>query len=422
MKTKIVFFLFLFSIFSFQYPLSQKEMEVDLKSKITQVQKYLKQNNIPAWLLYDFRGLNQIAVDFIGLKGLKTRRWYYLIKAEGEPVALVHKIEEQSFKHIPGKMISYVSWEELRENLKEILSGLNEVAMEYSFQDNIPYISRVDAGTIELIRSFGVEVISSADLVQYFEARWNQEQYLSHKEAVAILLRIKDESFRLIARRIREKKPINEFKVSQFVKEQMNKAGMETDETLICAVNENSGNPHYTPSQNDNKKIRTGDFVLLDIWGKMKKEKSVYADITWTGYVGDKVPEKYDKIFEIVKGARDEAVNYLRARWAKGEEVKGWEVDKACRDFIEKAGYGTNFTHRTGHSLGTEDHGNGVNIDDLETKDERKIIPGVGFSIEPGIYLKDFGVRSEINVYVKDKEIEVTTLPMQEEIIPILKQ
>jgi Xaa-Pro dipeptidase len=397
-------------------------MEVDLKSKITQVQKYLKQNNIPAWLLYDFRGLNQIAVDFIGLKGLKTRRWYYLIKAEGEPVALVHKIEEQSFKHIPGKMISYVSWEELRENLKEILSGLNEVAMEYSFQDNIPYISRVDAGTIELIRSFGVEVISSADLVQYFEARWNQEQYLSHKEAVAILLRIKDESFRLIARRIREKKPINEFKVSQFVKEQMNKAGMETDETLICAVNENSGNPHYTPSQNDNKKIRTGDFVLLDIWGKMKKEKSVYADITWTGYVGDKVPEKYDKIFEIVKGARDEAVNYLRARWAKGEEVKGWEVDKACRDFIEKAGYGTNFTHRTGHSLGTEDHGNGVNIDDLETKDERKIIPGVGFSIEPGIYLKDFGVRSEINVYVKDKEIEVTTLPMQEEIIPILKQ
>jgi Xaa-Pro dipeptidase len=422
MKTKIVFFLFLFSIFSFQYPLSQKEMEVDLKSKITQVQKYLKQNNIPAWLLYDFRGLNQIAVDFIGLKGLKTRRWYYLIKAEGEPVALVHKIEEQSFKHIPGKKISYVSWEELRENLKEILSGLNEVAMEYSFQDNIPYISRVDAGTIELIRSFGVEVISSADLVQYFEARWNQEQYLSHKEAVAILLRIKDESFRLIARRIREKKPINEFKVSQFVKEQMNKAGMETDETLICAVNENSGNPHYTPSQNDNKKIRTGDFVLLDIWGKMKKEKSVYADITWTGYVGDKVPEKYDKIFEIVKGARDEAVNYLRARWAKGEEVKGWEVDKACRDFIEKAGYGTNFTHRTGHSLGTEDHGNGVNIDDLETKDERKIIPGVGFSIEPGIYLKDFGVRSEINVYVKDKEIEVTTLPMQEEIIPILKQ
>jgi Xaa-Pro dipeptidase len=397
-------------------------MEVDLKSKITQVQKYLKQNNIPAWLLYDFRGLNQIAVDFIGLKGLKTRRWYYLIKAEGEPVALVHKIEEQSFKHIPGKKISYVSWEELRENLKEILSGLNEVAMEYSFQDNIPYISRVDAGTIELIRSFGVEVISSADLVQYFEARWNQEQYLSHKEAVAILLRIKDESFRLIARRIREKKPINEFKVSQFVKEQMNKAGMETDETLICAVNENSGNPHYTPSQNDNKKIRTGDFVLLDIWGKMKKEKSVYADITWTGYVGDKVPEKYDKIFEIVKGARDEAVNYLRARWAKGEEVKGWEVDKACRDFIEKAGYGTNFTHRTGHSLGTEDHGNGVNIDDLETKDERKIIPGVGFSIEPGIYLKDFGVRSEINVYVKDKEIEVTTLPMQEEIIPILKQ
>ena len=392
-----------------------------MKSKIIHVQKYLKQNNIPAWLLYDFRGINPIAVEFLGLKGLKTRRWYYLIKAQGEPVALVHKIEEQGFKDIPGKIIPYVSWEEQREKLKEILSGFKSVAMEYSFQNNIPYISRVDAGTIELIKSLGVQVISSADLVQYFEARWDQEQYLSHKEAGRIIMQIKDQAFRLIASRIKEKKPIDEFEVSQFVKEKMNQSGMETDETLICAVNENSGNPHYTPSQTEKKKIGPGDFVLLDIWGKMKKDRSIYADITWTGYVGEKVPEKYNKIFEIVKGARDEAINYLRKRWTKGEEVMGWEVDKACRDSIEKAGYGPNFTHRTGHSLGTEDHGNGVNIDNLETKDERKIIPGVGFSIEPGIYLEDFGVRSEINVYVKDKEIEVTTLPMQEEIIPILK-
>lgn len=421
MKTKIIFFLFLFTIFSFQFTLSQKEREVDLKNKVIQVQKYLKQNGIPAWLLYDFRGINPIAVDFLSLKGLKTRRWYYLIKAEGEPVALVHKIEEQGFKDIPGKIIPYVSWEEQSEKLKELLSGLKTVAMEYSFQNNIPYISRVDAGTIELIRNLGVEVVSSADLVQYFEARWDEKQYLSHKEAARILLKIKDEAFKFIAQRVREKKTTDEYEVAQFIQRRMNESGMETDETLICAVNENSGNPHYTPSQTEKKKIGPGDFVLLDIWGKMKKEKSIYADITWTGYVGEKVPEKYDKIFKIVKRARDEAVNYLRLRWSKGEEVKGWEVDKTCRDYIQKTGYGPNFTHRTGHSLGTEDHGNGVNIDNLETKDERKIIPGIGFSIEPGIYLKEFGVRSEINVYVKDKEIEVTTLPLQEEIIPILK-
>ncbi|HVP36936.1 MAG TPA: Xaa-Pro peptidase family protein [Terriglobales bacterium] len=392
-----------------------------MNNKIEQVQKYLKQNNIPAWLLYDFRGINPIAVEFLGIKGLKTRRWYYLIKTEGEPVALVHKIEEQGFKDIPGKIVPYVSWEEQRGKLKELLSGLKTVAMEYSFQNNIPYISRVDAGTIELIRSLGVQVVSSADLVQFFEARWDQEQYLSHKEAARILMQIKDEAFKFISQRFKEKKSVDEFEVAQFVQKKMNESGMETNETLICAVNENSGNPHYTPSQSENKKIRVGDFVLLDIWGKMKKDRSIYADITWTGYVGDKVPEEYKKIFNLVIRARDEAVNYLRKRWSRGEEVKGWEVDKACRDFIQKSGYGPNFTHRTGHSLGTEDHGNGVNIDNLETKDERKIIPGVGFSIEPGIYLKDFGVRSEINVYVKEKEIEVTTLPLQEEIIPILK-
>jgi Xaa-Pro dipeptidase len=419
MKSKLLFFLIL-SALGLYLPLNAEE-EVILENKIVEVQKYLKENNLPAWLLYDFKGINPIAVDFINLKGLKTRRWYYLIRAEGEPVALVHKIEEQGFKNLPGKIITYVSWKEQKQKLKEILSELKNVAMEYSFENNIPYISRVDAGTIELIRSLGVEVVSSADLVQYFQARWSEQQYLSHKEAVKNLMRIKDQAFKFIAQRIKNKKEVNEFEVAQFVLEKIEESGMETEEVIICAANENSGNPHYTPSQTENKNIKEGDFVLLDMWGKMKKEKSVYADITWTGYVGEKAPEKYEKIFNIVKGARDQAVNYLKSRWAKGEGIKGWEVDQTCRDFIEKAGYGIYFTHRTGHSLGTEDHGNGVNIDNLETKDERKIIPGVGFSIEPGIYLKGFGVRSEINVYVKQQEIEVTTLPLQEEIIPILK-
>ncbi len=392
-----------------------------MEKKIEEVQKYLKENNLPAWLLYDFKGINPIAVDFINLKGLKTRRWYYLIRAGGEPIALVHKIEEQSFKKLPGKIITYVSWQEQKQRLKEILGGLKKVAMEYSFENNIPYISRVDAGTVELIRSLGVEIVSSADLVQYFQARWSEQQYLYHKEAAKNLMRIKDEAFKFIAQRIKDKKDVDEFEAARFVLKKMEDCGMETEEVIICAANENSGNPHYTPSQSGSKKIKPGDFVLLDIWGKMKKEKSIYADITWVGFAGEKVPKKYQKIFDIVIGARDEAVNYLKDRWSKGEQIKGWEVDQVCRDHIEKKGYGINFTHRTGHSIGTEDHGNGVNIDNLETKDERKIIPGVGFSIEPGIYLLEFGIRSEINVYVKGNEIEATTLPLQEEIIPILK-
>jgi Xaa-Pro aminopeptidase len=427
MKTKILFFLF-FSIFCLYNPVKADNQEANLETKVKQVQQYLKENNLPAWLLYDFKGINPIAVDFLNLKGLKTRRWYYLIRAEGEPTVLVHKIEEQGFKNIPGKLITYVSWEDLKEKLKELLSGVKTVVMEYSFENSIPYISRVDAGTVELIRSLGVEVVSSADLVQYFQARWDQDQYLSHKEAAQILMKIKDEAFEFIARKIKQKQEVDEFQIAQFIQKRMNESGMAKEEDLICAVNENSGNPHYTPSQAESKKIKEGDFVLLDIWGKMKKEKSIYADITWTGYVGEKIPEKYVDIFNIVKQARDVALNFLKDKWVQGKEVKGWEVDKVCRDFIEKKGYGQNFTHRTGHSLGTEDHGNGVNIDNLETKDERKIIPGIGFSIEPGIYLpygskfgEDFGVRSEINIYVKDKEIEVTTLPLQEEIIPILK-
>jgi Xaa-Pro aminopeptidase len=419
MKSKLLFFL-IFSFIAF-YPDLRAEEEVTLEKKIVEVQKYLKENNLPAWLLYDFKGINPIAVDFINLKGLKTRRWYYLIKPEGEPIALVHKIEEQGFKNIPGKIITYVSWQEQKQKLKEILGGLKKVAMEYSFENNIPYISRVDAGTIELIRSLGVEIVSSADLVQYFQARWSEQQYLSHKEAVKNLMRIKDEAFEFIAQRIKDKKEVDEFEVAQLVLKKMEESGMETEKVIICAANENSGNPHYTSSQTGSKRIKPGDFVLLDMWGKMKKEKSIYADITWVGFVGEKVPDKYQKIFDIVKGARDKAINYLKDRWSKGEQIKGWEVDRACRDYIEKAGYGIYFTHRTGHSIGTEDHGNGVDIDNLETKDERKIIPGVGFSIEPGIYLKEFGIRSEINVYVKDNEIEVTTLPLQEEIIPILK-
>ncbi|MDH4223256.1 MAG: M24 family metallopeptidase [candidate division Zixibacteria bacterium] len=392
-----------------------------LESKVKQVQKYLKENNFPAWLLYDFRGINPIAVDFLNLKGMKTRRWYYLIRAEGEPIALVHKIEEKGFKELPGKIITYVSWKDLREKLKETLKGLKTVAMEYSNENNIPYVSRVDAGTIELIRSLGVEVVSSADLVQYFQARWDNQQYLSHKEAASNLMRIKDEAFSFITHKISENKEVNEFEVVQFIMNTLTESGMETEDTVICAVNENSGNPHYSPTRTESKIIKRGDLVLLDIWAKMKKEKSVYADITWVGYAGEKVPEKYERIFKVVKDARDVALDFLKEKWSKGEEVKGWEVDQVCRDFIQKAGYGDYFTHRTGHSIGTEGHGNGVNIDNLETRDERRIIPGVGFSVEPGIYLSDFGIRSEVNVYVKEKEAEVTTLPLQEEIIPIMK-
>jgi len=392
----------------------------DLETKVKAVQKYLKENKISGWLLYDFHGNNPVATEFVQPKGMQTRRWYYFIPQSGSAWGLVHRIEQANFKGLYGKFEVYSSWDEQKRKLKDILAGHKELSMEYSPLNAIPYVSRVDAGTVELLQSFGIKVISSADLVQYFQARWDKEAYLTHKEAVKSLMEIKDKAFKLVREKIKKNQKITEYDLQQFIWNQYKQYNMISDYPPICAVNENAGNPHYEPTKEIHKEIKKGDFLLIDIWAKKNQTGSIYGDITWTAYVGEKVPEKYVLVFNLVKQARDEAVKFLKDNWKK-KTIYGWQVDDVSRGVIKKAGYADFFTHRTGHSISTEVHGNGVNIDNFETRDERKIITGVGFSIEPGVYLKNFGVRSEIDVYAGEDSIEVTSLPLQTEIIPLLK-
>jgi Xaa-Pro aminopeptidase len=357
---------------------------------------------------------------------LASRRWFYYVPASGEPVKFVQSIEQFKLDSLPGKKLVFRGWQELHSRLREVLAppareSKRRVAMQYSPMNDIPYISRVDAGTIELVRSFGVEPISSAELVQRFEAVFSPEQHQMHVEASDKMHRIIQEAFAEIARRIRADEPTTEWDIAEFMLRRYKEEGME-QEPMIVAVNANAANPHYMPTKDKNSPIKRGDFVLIDAATKFVKPDAVATDQTWSGYVGETVPEQYTKIFNIVREARDSAVDFVRKNIRAGKQIRGAEVDDVSRGVITRAGFGEQFTHRTGHSIGEETHGNGVNIDDFETRDSRRIIPGVCFSIEPGIYLEGkFGVRSEINVYVSDKDIEVTGQPIQTEIIPILK-
>jgi Xaa-Pro aminopeptidase len=387
-----------------------------------EVQNFLKERSIDGWLIFDFRGQNNIAMNFFDMKKKRilTRRWFYFIPQNGEPTLLLHKIERDNFPESPTKVQLYVSWQELKKKLGEILKESKKIAMEYSPNGAIPYVSCVDGGTLELVRSLGVEVVTSANLVQYFQSRWTPEQLQSHIEAAKNLENIKNESFALIGERIRAQKSINEFDVQNFILERLEKLNMITEEPPIVAVNANASNPHYAPSADRFSPIKANDFVLIDLFGKVKTPNSVYADITWVGFVGSQVPDDIVKIFNIVAGARDAALELLQERADSGESLQGWHVDVRAREIITKAGFGDYFDHRTGHSLDTNLHGNGVNLDSLETQDEREIIPGLGFTIEPGIYLDDFGVRSEINVYFSETGPKVYG-PIQREVIAILK-
>ncbi len=389
--------------------------------ELDRIQQYLQDNKLDGWLLYDFQGLNPIALRMIGREeAMLTRRWYYMIPAEGSPVALAHKIEEYHFKGLPGRLKTFTSWQSMEKGLKDILKGKARVAMEYSPRCAIPYISRVDAGTIELVRAFGAEVISSADMVQYFTSRWTEAEFETHKQAATNLVHIVQLGFAEIARRINAGDAADEFGIQEFIWQKFAEMGMISEDRPIVAVNENSGSPHYMPSTTMSKPINKGDFVLFDIWAKMNVPSSIYADITWVGFVGDGVPTKYQEIFEIVAGARDEALNLVMHSVREGKPLRGWEVDDAARNFIGKTGYGPFFIHRAGHSIGYQDHFTGANMDNLESRDERTLIEGIGFSIEPGIYQKEFGIRSEINVFIGATEAICTTAA-QKEIIAILK-
>lgn len=391
--------------------------------RIAEIQKALQAAKLDGWLFYDFRGSDPLAARILrlGEHASGSRRWFYYIPATGEPTRIVHSIERGKLDALPGKRLVYRGWEEQRAHLRETLSKQKRIAMQYSPMNDIPYISRVDAGTIELVRSFGAEVVTSAELVQQFEAVLTPPQKQSHIEASDKLHRVLLEAFAEIGRNIRDDKPITEYIIQQFIARRLDEEGM-TREDGIVAVNANAANPHYFPTREACSPIKRGDFVLLDIVSKLRQSGAICTDQTWTGFVGETVPEEHVRIFNIVREARDAATEFVRKNVREGKRIHGAEVDDVSRGVIKRAGYGEQFTHRTGHSIGEECHGNGVNIDNFETRDSRFITAGVLFSIEPGIYLEGkFGVRSEIDVYVGDKDIEVTGQPIQTEIVAILK-
>jgi len=388
--------------------------------EIQAIQKALQKLKIDGWLFYDILHRDPIAYRVLGLDhALAKRRWFYMIPAKGEPRKLVHRIEAGSLDQLPGTKMLYAAAEELEKNLRKVLGRAKRVAMQYSPNNSIPYVSLVDAGTIEFIRAQGCKVVSSADLIQQFEAAWTPEQLASHRAAGSAIDRITRAAFNEAARAVHAGETITEYELQQWIVAQFRANGMVSDSPPIVAVGPHSGDPHYEPLAQGSAVVRKGDLLLLDIWAKTLAPNSVYYDITWTGYLGEKVPAKYAKIFAVVRAARDAAVHFVQENVSAGREIEGWQVDRAARDVIRKAGYAKQFVHRTGHNIGQEVHGAGANMDSLETRDVRHIIPRTCFSVEPGIYFSDFGVRSEVDVYVGERSAEVTGAT-QNEILELL--
>jgi len=388
---------------------------------IKAIQSELRASKIDGWLFYDHHHRDPIAGHILGLgeNGMATRRWFYFIPSRGEPRKLVHRVEQGALDSLAGRKQVYSGWQELHKALGKLLSGSRKIAMQYSPDNSIPYIGLVDAGTVELVRKLKKRVITSADLVQKFEAAWTPEQLVSHLEAGKIIDRVRQAAFERAASRVRESQPITEFELQQWMLEQFRANGLTTAEPPVAAVQPNNGNPHYEPSARASRPIRAGDLLLLDMWAKFDRPRSVYYDITWVGYLGARVPDAYAKIFRIVRDARDRAIAFVGDSVTRGRTIHGWEVDNVTREVIRKAGYAKYFVHRTGHSIGQEVHGNGANMDGLETRDDRKIIPHTCFSIEPGIYLPEFGIRSEVNVYVGERDARVTGA-IQQELLALL--
>lgn len=391
---------------------------------LSAIQHALKEVGLDGWLFYDFHNRDAIAARILGMDTHRfaSRRWYYYIPAQGEPQKLVHRIEPWRCDHLPGAKHIYLPWQEQHALLKTMLGGAKKVAMQYSPNNAIPYVSIVDGGTVELLRSFGIEVISSADLVGRFEAHLSMEDWASHKEAMAVLHKTKDAAFREVGRLIRAGMAPREVEIAEFMRSIMREHHLHFEDGPIVGINEHAGDPHFEPTEENSLTMKEGDILLLDLWGKMDRPGSIYADITWMGYIGKSVLAALEEKFQVIRRGRDAAVALVRERFVTGVTVHGWEVDDACRKVIVEAGFGDFFTHRTGHNIGEEVHGNGVHIDNLETKDERTIIPGSCFSVEPGIYMpeKGLGFRTEIDVVVTDEGEVTVEGGLQEKIVPIL--
>lgn len=388
---------------------------------IDRIQKALSDSDLDGWLLADFHGRNDVAVRMLGLNGIVTRRSFFFIPREGEPLGYVSPIERSKFSEAPGRIETYHGWKDLEHKLTAVLKGCNRLAMEYSPHGRLPYIGLVDAGTIELIRGLGVEIVSSADLVAGFEARLSPEQIDDHRRAAATLIGIKERAHRFIRTSLREGRAITEYDVTEYILQQFNENGMTTKYPPNCSVDGHAGDPHYEPRRGQATKLEEGQLILIDLWAKFQSGDSIYGDITWMAYTGsdEQIPQRYKELFGVVVQARDAAVKYLEDNFSGGE-LFGADVDDVCRGVIEDAGYGEYFTHRTGHSITTAEHGSGPNIDNLETEDRRRLQPGHLFSIEPGIYMDDCGFRSEINVVITEDGPEITSLPLQTEIIALL--
>ena len=391
----------------------------DLKA----IQSALSEFGFDGWLLYDFRGSNVLAQRILQMPHgfMASRRYFYFIPANGTPKKLVHRIESDALDHLPGDKVIYLRWQELEAAIQAIVAGCKNVAMEYSPRNGNPYVSRVDAGTVELVRSFGCEVVSSGDLISLFESTLTDAQLKSHLEASEVTNAAFARTWKFIADQVRTHGFVEEIAVSDEIMRHFAENKMTTYHPPIVGVNGNGGNPHYETGTGAQTKIVEGSFVLVDLWAKLDQPGSIYSDLTRTGFVGTSVPEKYINVFNVVAASRDAGIECVKSAFAAGRQPQGWEVDDAVRGVIEASGYGKDFCHRTGHSLAQEVHGNGTHMDNLETHETRRILPRTLFTIEPGIYLPEFGIRSEIDVYIHaDGRVQVTGGPIQTAIVAIL--
>jgi Xaa-Pro dipeptidase len=378
--------------------------------KLAEIQAALREENLDGWLFFDHHRRDPIAYRVLDFTpgSMVSRRWYYFIPASGEPCGLAHRIEAQTLQGLPGVITLYAGWKELIDGLRTMLGASRRVAMQYSPLCAVPYVAMVDAGTVDLVRSLGVEVATAANLIQYFESRWNQRQLDCHMEAGRRVDRIRAEAFQRISERLRGRERVTEWEIQQFILARFRDEDLFTDHGPDVAVNANASNPHYNPTQEACAPIRSGDLVLIDMWAKLNGPDGVYYDITWVGYCGAEPPSEMENVFTIVRDARDKAIALVHESVAATRPLYGYQVDDAARDHIRAAGLAEYFFHRTGHSIGSDVHGTGANMDNLETHDERRVIPWTCFSIEPGIYLPTFGIRSEVNVFVGESSADVT--------------
>ena len=395
-----------------------------MDERIQRIQQALRDEHLGGWLFYDFRKSNPLAYQVLGmsLNEMYTRRWFYFVPASGNPVALVSAVESHVLRNLPGERLVFRTWQEMQAHLRTLLQAGGRIAMEYSPLNAIPYMARVDAGTVELVRSFGVEVVSSADIIQRFVAQLSLQQIASHRQAGRLLIEAKDRLFASLSDDLRNGVALDEYLVQQRFAALIRESGVVMDESPLVAVNANASNPHYDPSPALHSPIKRGDLILFDFWGHLPQSDAIFADYTWMAFAGsrDEIPLRQREVFAVVRNARDAAIAFVRQRLSTGERVEGREVDDIARAIIAQAGYADYFVHRTGHSITTMEHGEGANMDNFETQDTRVLLPSTCCSIEPGIYLPEFGVRSEVDLLVLDGDVEVTGVPIQEEIVPLL--